>query len=194
MSQCAAQVKGNLILASLKVETKVNRSCLRLRSCRPPRPAPVVLLVHADLYSQSVLKQMTPGFPAIDHKHKNTPTAYCSHLPLQRHPLCPISPPLPLQSYFSCCVLLTLTSSQKKKPSPHSKRSFHVFVSCVLPGFLLQLHCNRSLDVFFCFQHHGELSLSEGEGMGGGLSGWAHSEGAKWKDGKGRDGAGVVVG
>lgn len=38
--------------------------------------------------------------------------------------------------------------------------------------------------MFFCFQHHGELSLSEGEG--GGLSGWAHSEGAKWKDGKGR--------
>lgn len=69
-------------------------------------------------------------------------------------------------------------------PVSYSKHSFNVFVSCVSPSFLLQLHCNRSLDVFFCFQHHGELSLSEGEG--GGLSGWAHSEVAKWKDGKGR--------
>lgn len=36
--------------------------------------------------------------------------------------------------------------------------------------------------MFFCFQHHGELSLSEGEEGGGGLSGWAHSEGAKSRD------------
>lgn len=45
-----------------------------------------VLLSLTGRYSQAVFKQMTPGFPAIDH-HKNTPTAYCSLLPTQHHPL-----------------------------------------------------------------------------------------------------------
>lgn len=133
MSQCAAQVKGNLILASLKVETKVNRSCLRLWSCRLPRPAPVVLLVHADLYSRSVLKQMTPGFPAIDHKHKNTPTAYCSHLPLQRHPLCLLYPSSsPTILFLLLCAFPTHTHElSKKKKQPLPRLSLQAIVSCV---------------------------------------------------------------
>lgn len=53
--------------------------------------------------------------------------------------------------------------------------------SCTLTG--------ACLNVFFCFQHHGERSLSKGEEGGGGeLSGWAHSERAKWRDGGGREG------
>lgn len=157
----------------------------------PPQPAPVVLLVHADLYSRSVLKQMTPGFPAIDHKHKNTPTAYCSHLPLQRHPLCLLSPPLLLQSYFSCCVLfrLTLTSSQKKNP-PQTLTPSDRFM-CLSRVSCLASFCSCTVTgAWKCFSAFSttESSLCQRVGVEGGE--WVEWVGAKWKDWKGRDGRG----
>lgn len=115
MSECTkclsvAQVKGILIHGALKVETEVEQSGVRFQVWHS-LPTSSVLLVHTGLYSQSVLKQMTPGFPTIDHNKKNTPTAYCSNLPLERHPLSlsPLSS-LFLLSYFPCCVLFNSSS------------------------------------------------------------------------------------
>ncbi|CAB1454555.1 unnamed protein product [Pleuronectes platessa] len=115
-------VKEILIRSALKVETKVERSSVF--------PATQVGIVR--------LKQMTPGFPTIDHNKKNTPTADCSHLPLQ---------------LFSLAVRLSTHLPKHSEPS-------------------------------FLLQHHGELTLSEGRGVGGGGGGWAHTEGDKWRDGE----------
>lgn len=91
MSKCTkclriTQVKGILRHGALKVKTEVEQSgvCFQVWHSLPTLS---VLLVHTGLYSRSVLKQMTPGSPTIDHNKKNTPTAYCSNLPLKRHPL-----------------------------------------------------------------------------------------------------------
>lgn len=103
--KCAeCQVKEILIHSALKVEIEVKRSGVRFQ-LRHFLPALSVLLVDTGLYSRSVLKQMTPGFPTIDHNKKNTPTAYCSHLLLQRHPHSLSLSFLFLHSYFSRCVL-----------------------------------------------------------------------------------------
>jgi len=75
--KCPAQVKGIRLHHALEVETDVWH----------PLPAPSALLVHTGPYSRSVLKQMTPGSSTIDHNNKNTPTASCSHLLLEHHPL-----------------------------------------------------------------------------------------------------------
>lgn len=150
-------------------------------------PTPSVLLVHTDLYSQSVLKQMTPGFPTIDH-NKNTPTAYCSNLPLERHPLSPLSS-LCLYSYFPCCVLFN-SSSYALIPQSLSPVSRFMFLSRVsrLPSL-----CGYTVTgAWICFSAFSttESSLCQREkglgGRGGGLSGWVHPEGAKRRDGGGR--------
>lgn len=88
-AQNVSQVKGILVHSSLKVETEVKQSgvCFLVWHSLP---APSALLVRTGLYSWSVLRQMTPGFPTTDHNNKNTPTAYCSHLLLERHH--PLSP------------------------------------------------------------------------------------------------------
>ncbi len=175
MSQSIAEIKGILIHTALKVETEVKRSGVRFQS-QHSLPVPCVLFVHTGLYSHSVLKQMTPGFPAIDHNKKNTPTADCSHLPLECHPLSLSLLPSPtLLFLFLCAFQAILTSTHT--PNSFSKQPFYVFVSCVSPAFPLQLHCNWSLDVFFWFQHHGELSPFLSEGEGGGW--WAPLEEAK---------------
>lgn len=140
VSQSVAQVNGILICGALKVETEVNQSGVRLQSWRS-RPALFILLVHTDLYSRSVLKQMTLGFPALDHNKKNTPTAYCGHLPLERHPLPLFS--FSLHSYFSRGVLFNSSSwaliPQSLTPSTHLMYLSHVsrlpsFCSCTVTG------------------------------------------------------------
>lgn len=143
---------------------------------------------------------MTPGFPAIDHKQKNTPTAYCSHLPLQRHPLCPFSPPLPLQSYFSCCVLfrLTLTSSlsQKKKKPPQTLTPSDRFM-CLSRVSGLASFCSCTVTgAWMCFSAFSttESSLCQRVGGGGGWVEWVGTlrggqverrERQRWKGGGG---------
>ena len=134
MSKCTkclriTQVKGILRHGALKVKTEVEQSgvCFQVWHSLPTLS---VLLVHTDLYSRSVLKQMTPGSPTIDHNKKNTPTAYCSNLPLKRHPLSLFLRSLLLHSNFPCYVLFN-SSSYALLPQSPSPVSHFMFLSRV---------------------------------------------------------------
>lgn len=179
MSQSVAQVKEILIHSALKVEIEVKQSGVRFQLWHS-LPAPSVLLVHTGLYSRSVLKQMTPGFPTIDHNKKNTPTAYCSHLLLERHLSL-----LPSFSYNPISLAVCFSTLHK-----HSYPG--LFLQVVLLCFCLVCRlpslCSCTVTgARMCFSAFSttESSLCQRVKWGGrgGLSGWAHSEGAKWKDG-----------
>lgn len=104
VSQSVAQVKGILFHSALvEVETKVEKS-VSPGLAFPAGSLCPVLLSHTGRYSQPALKQMTPGFPTIDHNKKNTPTASCSHLPLQRHHLFLSLPPSPGPLFLLLCA------------------------------------------------------------------------------------------
>lgn len=65
-----------------------------------------------------------------------------------------------LRCCLSCCVFFNSSSLARLQ---------WVFCFCLvclgcLTSLLSPLHCNWSTNVFFCFQNHGELSLSAGEG------------------------------
>lgn len=138
-------------------------------------PAPSVPLRQIGLHAHTVLKQMTLGFPTIDHNKKNTPTAYCSHLPLERH----------LLSLFFFSLVCFSTHLQKHSyPSLFLQLVIFMLSSCVprLPSLSNWAVTESCFSAFSTT----ESSLCQGakEG-GGGLSGWAHSKGAKWKEGMG---------
>lgn len=144
----------------------------------PWLPATSVLLSRTVLHSQFMLKQMTAGFPRVDHNTKNTPTAYCSHLPLQHHPPSLLSFPTLL---FACCVFSS--SSQT--------------LSSLGLLFLSRLPSRRDCTVtgaWMCFSAFSTTESSLCQRVKGRLSGWAHSEGAEWKTGGGGSWEGGVTG
>lgn len=138
-------------------------------------PAPSVPLRQIGLHAHTVLKQMTLGFPTIDHNKKNTPTAYCSHLPLERHPL---------SLFFFSLVCFSTHLQKHSYPSLFLQLVIFMLWSCVprLPSLSNWAVTESCFSAFSTT----ESSLCQGakEG-GGGLSGWAHSKGAKWKEGMG---------
>lgn len=109
-------MKGILIHSALKVETEVEQSDVHFQ-VRHSLPVRSVLLSQIGLHTHSVLKQMTLGFPTIDHNKKNTPTAYCSHLPLERHPLSLSLLPIPTLFCFLSFFYLACFSTHLHKHS-----------------------------------------------------------------------------
>lgn len=137
MSQSVAQVKGILICSAVKVSPEVNQSGMHFQSWRS-QLAPFVLPIHTNLYSRSGLKQMKLGFPAIDHK-KDTPTAYCSHLPLERHALS-------LSSLFSHTpIALTPCFSTHSHELLYPSVFLQALLSCVCLVFLACLSFTAAL-------------------------------------------------
>lgn len=184
-----SELGGILMCVALKVATELSRSRARSQSWRY-RPASSIVLVHTDLYSLSVPEQMSLGFPAIDHR-KNTPPAYFSALMLEHHQL-------------SVAALLPTFLVPLLFVFPTHLHFLSAFLSCVFLSLMFHLppSCSRTvteLGLFFCFQYHGELSLSltftlslflslcqkvkrrEGDEV---VSGWKKN--SKWKDKKGR--------
>lgn len=156
----------------LKVDAEVEQSAVGFQDLHS-LPIPSALIRHTDLHSRSVLKQMTLGFPTVDHNNKNTPSVYCST------PSTKASANLLPPSFFCTSIPLAVHFWTNFHKHAYLILLLHwiVILFCrVSPPLCLYMRCDCKLspNVFFCFQHHGEFSLS---GVGG--SGWALSEGAK---------------